>query len=76
MKPCESKRAYEGKHVFCGGPAPICVLCLKSSEELREEWERAFCPGTRHHRHVYQGGECLGCGREREGEACGYLSQE
>jgi hypothetical protein len=74
MKPCESKRSLHGKHVFCGGPDPICVLCLKPPRELRTEdgetedrGERTedYCAGTYHHRHIFQGGECLGCGREK-----------
>ena len=70
MEPCESKRSYEGKHVFCGGADSICVLCLRRRCELERQRPVArdgnFCPGAFHGKHVFVDGECAGCGRSLE----------
>jgi len=66
MRPCESNRACQGKHLFCGGGDPVCALCLKTRREIEEVDDRSddYCRGTFDHRHRVSGGECLGCGKE------------
>ena len=70
MKPCQSKRSYEGKHIFCGEGEPVCALCLRTISDLQETsrlGEDRFCSGTFHHRHIFFSGECVGCGMDRKG---------